>query len=1002
MYSPSVSDADIQATSDALAEAAQAAGKTFKGLKRHSRREVERAATHLADLYDHESRRMVRALAPDEQAFIDNERMVCALDFRYWCNTPDAPIWMADHSFRSLGDIHPGDEVVGWSKADRPKYAKQFVRDHYAKATVLSVARRIMPVVRVGFESGRTLTCTADHLWANGGSNRVGLTNWTDKRGYTRSYPPTLWVTATVGRTLRFAVNPVFESDLTAEQKRLSAWLGGVFDGEGSFSASRLQISQYRAANPEVHAAIGYALRELDIEYTVTDKGYYITGGHRGVHRFVALCRPVRRSKIDDALFGQVLTQKDRVVSVEPAGDSEVVSMETTTGNYVAWGYLSKNCTHYAEIVNYHKEQQHFEPNVAQNIVLQMWGDREEQGLAIWMQQLKARRLGVSTISELAVCHRFQFHRFTNAVLASADPAKTVEMAGMIKFALEQQPWWILPQSQPKIDRGIPVGYEDIQTSLTIQAGNQFTGVARGGTPNVVHLSELMEFQDAEEIIDGGLMRAVIDTPNVLGIMESTGGGVGTWWHRTWEQNKRDFARGTSRVMPVFLPWFVGTDLYPSASDRLARPVPSHWTPSDRTVQHAEKARAYVLSNPLLFKYLAKGDRDWQLSREQMYWREIEYQSAKEKKQLHIFQMELCADDDEAFQSFNIPVLDPEILIGYQERTRPPIAVYTVIGPEIPPQLVVPQRFWDSARPTITVGTRDLLARYDVKYQLIPVRFEGYSTFDEQMKLLIWEWPQTGHNYGVGVDCAEGIGLDNSAIEVLREATPMRPPGQVAELVSNQMTAFQAWPLTLAVSVLYSTMSPFAGRVTQCRIAIETASNGSAVQNELQKRGWTNFHPWKYNDRRKPLRDGEVGRLGIINNFWFRTTMMDWLMTALSEEAIDIPSRYLVQEFRALERVADERKVKAAADSNDDRVLALGFPLFSLHMNKLPSKQFVRQRVQYQPGLVDDEGIPHPIAPVPMQAQSAALTDIVHKVYRDHRGQRLTRITNRQMPEGFR
>jgi hypothetical protein len=31
-------------------------------------------------------------------------------------------------------------------------------------------------------------------------------------------------------------------------------------------------------------------------------------------------------------------------VSVEPDGEGEVISLTTTTGNYVAWGYASKNC----------------------------------------------------------------------------------------------------------------------------------------------------------------------------------------------------------------------------------------------------------------------------------------------------------------------------------------------------------------------------------------------------------------------------------------------------------------------------------------------------------------------------------------------------------------------------------------------------------------------------------------------------------------------------------
>ena len=655
---------------------------------------------------------------------------------------------------------------------------------------------------------------------------------------------------------------------------------------------------------------------------------------------------------------------------------------------------------HYTYIINFERQVERFQPNVAQQIVMDLWADREEQGLAIWMQQLKARRLGVSTISELAVNHRFQFWPNSNCVVASADPTKTLEMGGMIKFNLDQQPWWLLPQSQPKIAQGMPVHYEDINSSLTLQAGNQFTGVARGSTPDVVHLSELMEFRDAESLIDGALMRAVIDHPGVFGILESTGGGIGTWWHRTWEQNKRDFARGRARVIPVFLPWYVGTDLYPSEADLRARPVPGDWVPSDKSIAHAERARAYVLSNSLLFKHLAKGNRDWKLSREQMWFREIEYETAKEKKQLHIFHMELCADDFEAFQSSNVPVIDPEILLNYQARTRNPIGAYTVIGPDIPQELVTPRRYWDTSKPTITIATREILPRYDVKYQLVPLVFEGYPHFEEDMKLLIWEWPEGGYNYGVGTDAALGLGQDNATIEVLREATPDREPGQVAEWASNQLTAFQMWPITLALGTLYSTVSRMTGERRQCRMAIESQTNGAAIQSELKKRGWTNFHPWQYNDKRRPLPDASVGRLGIMMNQWFRDQMMDMLLTYLSEESIDLPSPFLVQELVTLERAAGQKKAAAAADCHDDRVIGLGLPLFSLHINKPPEKQYARKRVDYLPGLHED-GIAHPIWKDSGQGTWTA-PPVSQKVYRDHRGLRLQRIVNPRMPQGYR
>lgn len=658
----------------------------------------------------------------------------------------------------------------------------------------------------------------------------------------------------------------------------------------------------------------------------------------------------------------------------------------------------------YAWIVDWRKQPMRFTPNVAQNIVMDLWAESEAEGKAIWMQQLKARRLGVSTISELAVQHRFQFHPYSNCVVASADPDKTVQMAGIIDYCLEQQPWWLLPRVT-KVNKGIPVEFGDIHTGLTIQAGNQFHGVARGSTPNIVHLSELCEWQDAEFLVDGALMRAIIDTPDVFGILESTALGIGNWWHKTWEQNKRDWQRGRARVRPVFLPWYVGTDLYPSETDLRARPIPATWIPSDRTVHHAERARQYVLSNPLLFKYLAQGDRDWTMPREQMWFREIEYETAKEKKQLNIFLSEMPADDFEAFQSSNIPVIDQEILLGYQERTRQPLGVYTLIGPDIPDALVVSRRQWDPSKPPLTVRTRHVLSKFDVTYQFVPVQFTGYAEFDEAMKILIWEWPEDGYLYGVGVDTSDGIGQDRSTIEIMREATPTRCCGQVAEFAYEYIKAFQLWPFTLALATLFSTTNPHAGTRTQAKVCVECRGNGEAVQFEMQKRGWSNFHVWKRYDNKRPTRDADAYKIGVYTNAWFRSQMMDMLLTCIDEEAIDLPSPYLVQELTTLERDPDQQKAKAAYGAHDDRVMGLGFPLFSLHVGKPPSKQFSRRKVDYAPGLEPEPGLAHPIWTPPTQSLSTPFAaSIGQRVFRRHQLQpwELQRATNAHMPKGYR
>ncbi|MDE2101404.1 MAG: hypothetical protein KGL39_29420 [Patescibacteria group bacterium] len=279
----------------------------------------------------------------------------------------------------------------------------------------------------------------------------------------------------------------------------------------------------------------------------------------------------------------------------------------------------------------------HFAPNVAQSIVLDIWADMEERGLSIELQQLKARQLGVSTLTEGAAQHRPQFYSQVNAVVASSSPEQSEKMSGMMLLSLQQQPWWLLPDvTLFRIGALIEFGRQN--STISIQHGAQTTGIARGTTPNVIHLSELAGFSDPESIVESSLFRAVHSSPNVLMVLESTAEGLHDWWHDTWEYSKENWASGRSRLRPIFLPWFLGSDLYPTATWLRGHPIPRDWQPLSITSRHARSAAAYVRANDLLRHYL--GPR-WEMPREQMWFWECGYLEARAKKILNLWYQEM-------------------------------------------------------------------------------------------------------------------------------------------------------------------------------------------------------------------------------------------------------------------------------------------------------------------------------------------------------------------------
>ena len=75
---------------------------------------------------------------------------------------------------------------------------------------------------------------------------------------------------------------------------------------------------------------------------------------------------------------------------------------------------------------------------------------------------------------------------------------------------------------------------------------------------------------------------------------------------------------------------------------------------------------------------------------------------------------------------------------------------------------------------------------------------------DFSNKLLIWEKPEEGSSYGVGVDTGDGVGLDRSVVEVLRAGTLERNERQCAEWASAYVNSYDLWPICMAMGTYFS------------------------------------------------------------------------------------------------------------------------------------------------------------------------------------------------------
>ncbi len=580
-----------------------------------------------------------------------------------------------------------------------------------------------------------------------------------------------------------------------------------------------------------------------------------------------------------------------------------------------------------------------FRPNIAQEIILEIFAELSDEGRAIAVMLLKARQLGMTTLMEILVAHRAQFYPQVNAVVASSDPDKSRLMAEMMELSWRYQPSWLMPICTKHVS-GELIEFGKQNSAVSIQHGAQFTGIARGTTPTCAHLSEVADLENPKKLIDASLLRAMHESPWMFAALESTANGRRNYWHETWEASKEGWKDRTAKLCPIFLPWFVGKDIYPTDTWIHARPIPRNWQPKDLTVSHARRAAEYVHANDHLRKHLGE---DWKMPKKQMYFWEIERAQAERKNALQDFYAEMPADDTEAFQSKNLSVFPIEIITEFRERTRPPLAVFAIVNPDIPERLRPAARDIDRNRKTISINA-PMGNNKRFTAELIPLKFKGYSGFDYNNKLLVYEWPKENRVYGLGIDTADGVQKDNTVIQVLRKGDLEHNDNQAAEWASNVVNAYDLAPISYAIALLYSV--PIDGEYQQCKVVVECNRNGEACQLEMRKMGWKRFHQWIRYDN-KSLSSKRSNKIGWFTNSWSRRMVFDLVIKLLRDELADVGSPMFVDEMQDLEVEEGGAKLAAAYGGHDDRIMAFGIVAFSMHVLELQGTQrnMMRQRL---------------------------------------------------------
>lgn len=619
--------------------------------------------------------------------------------------------------------------------------------------------------------------------------------------------------------------------------------------------------------------------------------------------------------------------------------------------------------------------------------------------VAIELLILKARQLGLSTLVELLIAHRIIFSYGINAVIGSADQTKTGLMANMLFLAYDMCPIWLVPVPTRRVesDRGMLV-FGSMMSGVSFQHGAQTSGIARGTTPTLYHLSECASFTDPVNQIESSLFKAVHASPSVFGVLEGTGEGDKGWWPDTYRHAKANWHLKRARLCPRFLPWFCGTDIYPTPTWIRMRPVPRDWIPHKETKLHVAKAELYVRSDTLLSKHLGA---NYSMPLSQQWFWEVEHEQAKEKNIESVFLQEMAGDDEEALQRSSESAFGHATIESIEVRRKREYECFTITGQSIEDSHEVSPEFFDYKRERIPV--RYSSAKGDVyRWELIPLRPETLrenAPEDADGILFIYHHPAPGVSYSIGVDTSEGKGQDSTVISVWTTGGRGDPDIQVAEFASSRVSHVEAFAFVLAIAAYYKTkMEPGITRWKEPYLSIEqVAAVGDTCQLQLARMGYGNFHRMaRYDNSVKRITRQKKGngKRGWFTFAYTRAMLTGNFVHSAQNGWAEINSPWLINEMKEWEvhvTSTGKEKLEHSDTSHDDRIFAAAMAIFCPHDLDLladrSKKRFTEHHVLPPIDLTPYQGNVVRYADI-RQKKIASLSDII---YSDSRLDRLSR-----------
>lgn len=532
----------------------------------------------------------------------------------------------------------------------------------------------------------------------------------------------------------------------------------------------------------------------------------------------------------------------------------------------------------------------------------------------------KARQLGFSTVIEAMMAWRVMFFENVNAIIVSHNPAHSVYLFNMMCLIYDSLPWILKPMIlSRKIEEGLIFdnpNHDDrsmnpgLKSLVVVQAANQTSGVGQGYSIQAAHLSELGDWEDgaAREIIEGDLGQALADGPETFAFTETTAKGEGRYFHRLWM--KQIELGESAEWYPFFVPWFFERNrkLIPLPENfkleepemRIREKVLQQWLRCDKCGKFRESVdlNGFDLSGSVCPVCNVGSLQPHELSDEQLGWIANKRKNAsKDLESQKEYHQELPTTAIEAFQLSGVRVFPQDAMdwAEYCVETSKPLA----------------KGFMDNSG-----------AFHGVDYEtgLCPCKDCNVNHEFDDMPLVVWEYPESGRNYTIGVDVANGDGGegDYSVAFVNKVSDGYGPDEHVATLRSNQID-----PITFSFPVAHlgfwyneSLMAIECNKFDTCF---------SYVRNQMQ---YPNLYRWKHIDSTNQ----NSNKWGWWTNQISRPRLYQTAIKFLKSKVWVVRSPNIVREMQHFSKDDyEDRRVEHSLNEYDDELIAGMIALYTAH-----------------------------------------------------------------------